>query len=93
MVAVRRLIAISRSAIIVQQVRGSLGTHEQGLIINTSDFGPGARKEAERHDAIPVGLMNGEQLVKLPVENDIGVRRTGHDLIELVEEGEAEELM
>ena len=27
---------------IVQQVRGSLGTHEQGLIITTSDFSKGA---------------------------------------------------
>lgn len=69
----------------VQQVRGSLGTHEQGLIITTSDFSKGARQEAERPDATPVALMNGDQLVKLLVENDIGVRRTGHDLIELKE--------
>jgi hypothetical protein len=27
--------------------------------------------------------MNGEQLVKLLVENDIGIRRTPADLIEL----------
>jgi restriction system protein len=30
-----------------QQVRGSLGAHEQGLIITTSDFSKGARAEAE----------------------------------------------
>src|SRR5690606_965365 len=42
----------------VQQVRGSLGSHEQGLIITTSDFSPGARLEAERPDATPVGLMD-----------------------------------
>ena len=71
---------------IVQQVRGSLGTHEQGLIITTSDFSPGARKEAERPDAIPVGLMNGEQLVRLLLENDIGVTRRSHDVFELGEE-------
>jgi restriction system protein len=70
----------------VQQVRGSLGTHEQGLIIALSDFSRGAKDEAERADATPVALMNGEQLVKLLVENDIGVRRTSHDLIELGEE-------
>lgn len=68
---------------IVQQVRGSLGAHEQGLIITTSDFSAGAREEARRVDAIPVGLMHGEQLVALLVEHDIGVRRTTHDLIEL----------
>ena len=68
---------------IVQQVRGSLGTHDQGLIITTSDFSSGARTEAERANAIPVALMNGEQLVRLLVENNMGVRRTNHDLIEL----------
>jgi restriction system protein len=69
----------------VQQVRGSLGTHEQGLIVTTSDFSNGARVEAERSNAVPVALMNGEQLVRLLVENDIGVHRTQCDLIELGE--------
>ncbi len=43
----------------------------------------GAIEEANRADATPVALMNGEQLVKLLVENDIGIRRTPADLIEL----------
>jgi len=68
---------------VVQQVRGSLGTHEQGLIITTSDFSPGARKEAARPDATPVALMNGEQLVLLLVEHNIGVSRRTHDLFEM----------
>ncbi len=67
----------------VQQVRGSLGTHDQGLIITTSDFSPGARTEAERPNAVPVALMSGEQLVGLLVEHDIGVRRAPYDLLEL----------
>ena len=71
---------------VVQQVRGSLGTHEQGLIITTSDFSAGARKEAARHDATPVALMNGEQLVMLMVQHNVGVTRRSHDLIELGEE-------
>ena len=58
---------------VVQQVRGSLGTHEQGLIVTTSDFTKGAREEAERPDATPVGLMNGELMVALLVEHGIGV--------------------
>ena len=73
---------------VVQQVRGSLGAHEQGLIITTSDFSTGARTEAERPDTTPVALMNGEDLVNLLIENDIGVRRASHDLIELGEEDE-----
>ena len=71
---------------VVQQVRGSLGTYEQGLIITTSDFSPGARKEAARPDATPVALMNGEQLVLLLVEHNIGVSRRTHDLIEIDED-------
>lgn len=71
---------------VVQQVRGSLGAHEQGLIITTSDFSAGARKEAGRPNATPVALMNGEELVALLVENEIGIRRTPLQLIELDEE-------
>lgn len=68
---------------IVQQVRGSLGTHEQGLIITTSDFSPGARKEAIRPDAAPVGLMNGQQFINLLLEHEIEVRKTSFELLEL----------
>lgn len=34
--------------------------------------------------------MNGSQLVDLFIEYDIGVKRTGHALIELINEGEGE---
>lgn len=68
---------------VVQQVRGSLGTHEQGLIITTSDFSKGAREEATRSNATPVGLMNGEQLVDLLIQNEIGVTLTQLQLIQL----------
>ena len=70
---------------IVQQVRGSLSAHEQGLIITTSDFSKGAYEEAQMSDKTPVALMNGEQLVALLVENDIGIQRTAYDLINLEE--------
>ena len=69
----------------VQQVRGSLGSQEQGLIITTSDFSNGAKKESERPDASPVALMNGKQLVDLMIEHDIGIRRTPLDLLEMGE--------
>ena len=76
----------------IQQVRGSLGAHEQGLIITTSSFSKGARDEAERPDATPVALMDGEQLVKLLVENDLGVRRTAYELLELGETDDESDL-
>lgn len=72
---------------VIQQVRGSLGAHEQGLIITTSRFGKGARNEAARDDATPIGLMDGEQFVKLLVENDIGVKRSDYKLLDLNEAG------
>jgi len=68
---------------IIQQVRGSLGAHEQGLIISTGGFSPGARDEAELPDRDPVALMDGEQLVALLVEHDLGVRRDPYTLLEL----------
>jgi restriction system protein len=67
----------------VQQVRGAIGAHDQGLIITTSDFSSGARSEAARSDRTPVALMNGDELVALLVEHQIGVRRASHDLLEL----------
>lgn len=71
---------------VVQQVRGSLGAHEQGLIITTSDFSPGAVKEAAQADKTPIALMNGEQLVMLLMEHGIGVHRSTSDLFEIDEE-------
>lgn len=72
----------------IQQVRGSLGSHEQGLIITTSDFSSGARQEAERPDALPVGLMNGEQLVDLLIDYELIVRSNTYTLIQLDEDRE-----
>jgi restriction system protein len=71
---------------VVQQVRGSLGAHEQGLIITTSDFSAGAIKEAAQADKTPIALMNGEQLVMLLMEHGIGVHRSTPDLFEIDED-------
>lgn len=68
---------------IVQQVRGSLGIHEQGLIITTGGFSKGAIDEAAQGNKVPVSLMNGEQLVSLLIEHNIGVQRASYSLLEL----------
>ena len=68
---------------VVQQVRGSLAAHEQGLIITTSNFSKGAMEEAAQVDKIPIALMNGEQLVILLMEHNIGTRRSTPDLFEI----------
>lgn len=71
---------------VVQNLRGSLGVHEQGLIITTSDFSKGARNEASLADRVPIALMNGEQLVTLLMEHSIGVTRTPQVLFNLDED-------
>lgn len=71
---------------VVRDVRGSLGAHEQGLIITTSDFGKGAKEEAAQADKSPIALMNGEQLVQLMMEYGIGVHRSTPNLLEIDEE-------
>lgn len=67
----------------VQQVRGSLGAHDQGLIITTSDFSAGARAEAAQPNKTPVALMSGDQLVRLLIEHGIMVQRTEYHLLQL----------
>ena len=68
---------------VVQQVRGSLGAHEQGLIITTSDFSKGAKIDANRSDAAPVALMNGERLAALLAKYEIGAKITPYELYAL----------
>ncbi|MGB4726492.1 MAG: restriction endonuclease [Thermogutta sp.] len=65
---------------------GSLRTHEQGLIITTSDFSAGAREEAARRNAVLVALMNGEQVVALPAQYEIGVTRQTYGILEMDEQ-------
>lgn len=67
-------------------MRGSLGVHEKGLIITTSDFSPGAVKEAAQPDKPPIALVTGEQLVMLIMEHGIGVHHSTPDLFEIDEE-------
>jgi restriction system protein len=70
---------------VVQGLRGSLGAHERGLIVTTSDFSSGAREEAARRDTMPIALLGRDQLVSLLVQYGIGVTKTELHLIELSE--------
>ena len=70
----------------VREVRGSLGAHEQGLIITTSSFSKGARDEAMRSDASPVALMEGENLIDLLVDHKVGVETESYSLLRLADE-------
>lgn len=75
---------------VVQQLRGSLKIHEQGLIVTTSDFSKGAVNEANRVDATPIALMNGKQLVKLLMDYEIMVKREPCSIFEIDKSDEEE---
>ncbi len=69
---------------IVQALRGSLSNDERGLIITTSDFPDSAKLEAEDpKKASPISLINGDRLVSLLVEHNLGVERERIDILEL----------
>ena len=57
----------------------------QGVIITTSDFGKGARDEADQPGGAPVALVNGERLIDLLIEHGVGVSRTAHEVLTLEE--------
>jgi restriction system protein len=71
---------------IVRELRGTLTTHEQGIIITTSDYSAGARTEANAVGKAPISLVNGTELIELLVKHSIGVNKQPHTVIMLDEE-------
>jgi restriction system protein len=70
----------------VRDLRGSLTVHEQGILITTSDFSTGARKEAEEAGKTRISLVDGERLLELLIQHGIGVTQEQHTLLSLDEE-------
>jgi restriction system protein len=70
----------------VRDLRGSLKVHEQGIIITTSDFSSGARREAEEVGKTRISLVNCEELLDLLILHGIGVTQEQHTLLSLDEE-------
>jgi len=68
---------------IVQAVRGSLTTHEHGIIITSSDFSKGARLEANAVGKTPISLVNSHDLLDLLIEHGIGVNKEQHTVLSL----------
>jgi Restriction endonuclease len=71
---------------IVRELRGGLGPHERGLIVTLSDVSKDARIEALASDKSPIALINGDRLIDLLIDNDIGVTRKRVMILELDEE-------
>jgi hypothetical protein len=70
----------------VRDVRGSLTTHEQGIIITTSGFSKGARTEANAIGKTPISLVDGSQLIELLIKHAVGVNKEQHTVYSLDEE-------
>jgi hypothetical protein len=68
---------------LVRQVRGSLQADQRGLIITTGGFTKDARSEASAPGKTPISLVDGNRLVELLVEQQIGVTRHGIHLLRL----------
>jgi hypothetical protein len=75
----------SVSGRIVNELRGALGPQERGLIITLSHFTRAARAEADAPDRTPITLIDGEQLIDLLVDNEIGVASRVVSILELDE--------
>jgi restriction endonuclease Mrr len=67
---------------VVQGLSGSIKPNQQGLVITTAGFAANARAEAGRDDKPLIWLINGPQLVKLLIANDLGARRIPVELVE-----------
>ena len=62
---------------VVRDLRGSLkvSDSEQGLIITPSDFSSSAKEEAQADGKTPIHLINGNQLVNLLIQYNVGVKK------------------
>lgn len=59
----------------VDKFRGAIqGEFEQGVFFTTSDFTSQAKEASIRKGAVPIILLNGESIVKLMIEKEMGVR-------------------
>jgi len=68
---------------VVNEIRGSLGLHDFGLVVTTGRFSTGAKQAAQIKDRKPITLIDGDELVNLMVEHEIWVNRQQHDLLTL----------
>lgn len=67
-------------SVTVRNLRGSLRMvdGEQGLIITPSDFTPEAKTEAQAEGKMPITLINGNQLISLLFQYQVGVKQEQH---------------
>ena len=60
----------------VDEFRGTIqGEYEQGVFFATSTFSKSAKAVSIRRGAVPVVLVDGEEIVKLMIDKEFGVQR------------------
>ena len=67
----------------MRELRGALKVDERGLIVTTAEFTADAVREAEAEGKARIGLVGGEELVKLCVVHGIGVKERRVSLLEI----------
>jgi len=68
---------------IVRELRGGLKTDQRGLIITTSSFTKDAKREAIEEAKTPISLIDGEKLLDLLIENEVGISKKKITYLEL----------
>lgn len=67
----------------VRELRGSLKSGAQGIIVTTSDFTSDARKEAQQPGMAAIRLISGDELVKSLIEHGIGISISSQEIYTL----------
>jgi restriction system protein len=72
---------------VLDMLRGSLHRFkaQKGTIITTGDYGKGARDAAFEMGAAPITLINGDTLIDLLIQHEIGVKKKTLDYYEFDE--------
>ena len=70
----------------IQKLRGALSQGERGVFITASCFTKGAKEEACRPSShFPIDLIDGEQLISLLIQYNMGIRKNNYQLLELTD--------
>ena len=68
---------------VIQNLRGSLGPHEIGIVVTSSGFSDEAREEAQDPTKAPIALIGGQQFAELLVKYEIGIQQIDRKLYRL----------
>lgn len=68
---------------IVQNIRGSLGPHEGGIVVTSGRFSDEARDEAQDPTKAPIALIDGQKFAELLVKHQIGIQHIDRKLYRL----------